>query len=280
MIVARFFKLLFGFPFLRKHYFGLYKKVFKPLSLFKGQIAISTYDRNLKIKLNIDELIQQQIYFLEFYDPQGINFLKKQLTKGDVFIDIGANIGCYSLIASKLVGENGQVYAFEAIKNIHERLVFNVQLNNLKNVTIENKAVHEKTELLEFFVSRHENLGMSSIFHHDAESGKTEKVNAISLDDYFSINKLNRVNLIKMDIEGAELFALKGMQSIISTYRPVVIMEICDDILQNTSYESIDIINYFNDLNYKQSFINEHGEVIDINVNEKNNYFNFVFIPQ
>ncbi|MBL4862663.1 MAG: FkbM family methyltransferase [Crocinitomicaceae bacterium] len=276
---AKFFKLLFKITSFRKHYYGLYKRVFKPFSLFKGLVITSSYDNDLKIKLNIDDCIQQQIYFLDFYDKRGINFLKKHLKKGDGFIDIGANIGSYSLIASKLVGEHGKVHAFEPIEDVYNRLLFNVQLYDLENVTTCKKAIYETKDLLKFFVSSHENLGMSSIFHHDTESGHMERVEAISLDEYVSALNIEKINLIKIDIEGAELFALKGMQNTIKKFRPIIVMEISEDVLQNSSIKSTDVIDFMEEFDYSRCAINQNGEQIDISHDHQNNYYNYAFYP-
>jgi hypothetical protein len=77
--LATFFSWLFGFSFFRKRYYGIYKRVFLPLGLFKGQSTIASYDQTLKLRLDLDEWIQQHIYFLGIYDEKGINFLKKTL---------------------------------------------------------------------------------------------------------------------------------------------------------------------------------------------------------
>jgi FkbM family methyltransferase len=279
ILIAKFFKLIFKLPLFRRHYYGFYSKIFKPLNLFRGKTLISRYDKDLRIKLDIGEWIQQQIYFLDFFDERGIRFLKKHLKKDSVFVDIGANIGCYTLIASKIVGAHGRVYAFEPIKSIFDKLKFNLQLNELQNVVAEKKALYEKTDLLKLHLSSDENLGMSSIFRHDTESGSIEFVEAVSLDEYILAKDFNKLDFIKIDIEGSELFALKGMQNAISKYKPIIMIEISEDVLKNTSVKSTDIVNFIKGFNYIQMAISLNGDTIDINEAAENNYFNFVFYP-
>ena len=67
IILAKLFRLIFKFRFLRKYYYGIYSRIFKPLNLFKGLNIITKYDNDLKIKLSLDEWIQQQIYFLDYF---------------------------------------------------------------------------------------------------------------------------------------------------------------------------------------------------------------------
>lgn len=98
-------------------------------------------------------------------------------------MDIGANIGCYTLIAVKTVGSNGAVYSFEPDPEVHQRLKTNVELNGFQNTVTEKKAVSEKSDTLKIYVSSGENTGMSGIYRHDTENGRIEHVEAIALDD-------------------------------------------------------------------------------------------------
>ena len=276
---GKLFKLLFKIPFLKKRHFGFYKRVFKPLALFKRQTAICRYGKEMKVKVNIDEWIQQQIYFFGSWDEPGTNFIKNHLKKEDIFIDIGANIGSYSLIASELVGEGGSVHAFEPIAGVYERLLFNIELNNLKNIVVNKKAIYEKSGTLNFYVSANENLGMSSIFHHDTESGKTETVEGISLDEYIFSTGINRVDMIKIDIEGAELFALKGMIKVLSVFKPLILMEVSDELSLKSHVKSMDIIDFMKGLNYTMNGLSVEGFPVDFKDNRRGNYTNCVFMP-
>lgn len=278
IILAKLFRLIFKFRFLRKYYYGIYSRIFKPLNLFKGLNIITKYDNDLKIKLSLDEWIQQQIYFLDYFDKNGIEFLRKNLRKDSVFFDIGANIGCYSLIAAKLTRDEGKVFSFEPVKNISNRLNYNMKLNNFKNVVIEKKAVFNKSEKLKLFVSGAENQGMSSIFHHDTESGNTEIVDAVILDDYVKSIDLKRLDIIKIDIEGAEYFAIEGMKNTLKSFKPIIIMEISEDVLKNSSVNKSDILELMQSLNYQQKALSEEGETMDMSTNTNNDYKNYAFV--
>ena len=274
-ILPGIFKFVFRFKFLQKYYFGFYKRLFKPFQLFKGKSAVCKYDKNLKMKVDIDEWIQQHVYFFGMYDISGINFIKSILKKDDIFIDIGANVGCFSLIASELVGENGSVHAFEPVKYVADRLEYNLSLNNIENVSIVRKAVFDKVTTLDLFVSSQENLGMSSILRHDTESGESEKVSAIDLDSYISDEKINKVKLIKIDIEGAEIFALEGMKESLKKFKPHLLIEVSNQVLKHETDRN-KIFDLMKDLEYKRYGIDEEGSLVDINANE-DSFTNFVF---
>jgi hypothetical protein len=110
-ILASIFKLLFRTGFFRRKYYGIVFRIFQPRRMFEGLTRTAMYDRDLKMRLDLDEWVQQHIYFLGYFDPAGIALIKKRLPEEGVFIDIGANIGSYTLVAAKQVGEPGKVIA-------------------------------------------------------------------------------------------------------------------------------------------------------------------------
>ena len=277
-LLAILFKLILKIKPLRKHYFGIYKKIILPKKLFNNLSFNTTYDSSLLIKVNLSDWIQQQIYFVDYSDLNGISYLKKQLKAGNVFIDIGANIGAYSLIASKLVGSNGKVVSFEPVTSICKQLKQNIKLNNLTNIVVEPKAVFDKNTTLELFISDHQNMGMSSILHHSHETGEKQSVQAITIDEYVKIKSLLKIDFIKLDIEGAEINALRGMKQTILKFSPIILMEISDGILENSTTNSTVIYDFMNELNYTPYNINIKGEMLAFNANNAN-YHNYVFLP-
>ncbi len=275
---AKFFKILFIFPFFRKRYFGFYKKLFKPRKLFQGQSTVCRFDSSLKINVDMDEWIQQHIYFFGSWDERGTNFLKLNLNPGDVFFDVGANIGCFSLIASKIVGTEGKVHSFEPVTRVYEKLLANIQLNGLKNITAKRKAVFESSGTLELFVSSNENVGMSSIFHHDTESGQVEIAESISLDEYVQKEGITEIKMIKIDIEGAEIFALRGMKQILKELKPVLIIEISKDVFQNTKMEGNEVLEFMQSMRYEIRKIYKCGHTGPVS-ETKSEYTNYAFFP-
>lgn len=130
-------------------------------------------------------------------------------------VDIGANIGYFTLLFSTLVGENGRVYAFEPEPRNYDLLVKNMEFNGFKNVIPLQKAVSNETGKVELFVDLLESGGHS--IHQAAVQWGNESltkpipVDAASLDDVFK-NEKRPIDIIKMDIQGAEPMALLGMK--------------------------------------------------------------------
>ena len=278
-LLAIVFKFILKIKPLRKHYFGIYKKFILPKKIFSKTNFITKYDSTLKIKVNLSDWIQQQIFFLDYSDINGISFLKKTLKKDNVFIDIGANIGAYTLIASKLVEKTGMVIAFEPVNTINKMLIENIMMNDLTNITVEKKAVYDQNTNLELFISNEQNMGMSSILNHSHESGEKQKIEAITLDNYVQLKKLAKIDLVKIDIEGAEIHALKGMKQSLVKFKPTLIIEISDGILENSSVKSNAIYDFLFDLNYVPYNIDEKGNIKDFSSKDIN-YHNYIFLTK
>jgi len=159
-----------------------------------------------------DEL-QRQMYF-GLYDQAETSLMSKLLSAGDVFLDIGANVGYYSLHASHLVGETGQVHAFEPIPNNAERILSTIQRNEIKNVRVNQVAVGESDGTLELYLGDNElgNSGWASIVPSNRRPNLIH-VPKLSIDQYVADNDIESIRLIKLDVEGAEPEAIAGMQA-------------------------------------------------------------------
>lgn len=278
--LAYFFKFLFKFKPFEKYYFSFYKRLFKPYSLFRGIRTQTRYDRDFKIEVEVEEWIQQHIFFFGVYDAPSIKYIKKLLNPEDVFIDIGANIGTYSISATAALDakQGGMVYAFEPVNSIYQKLTRNIALNGIENIVTHKLALFEENTTLDLFVSSSENLGMSSIFHHDTESGEVEKVKAIKLDDFIEENKIKHVKLIKIDIEGAELFALKGMLETIRKFKPTLLIEISENVLEGNGIKSIEIFKFMKGLNYLPYTLDETGKLLPMETTSDKKITNYVFV--
>ena len=139
-----------------------------------------------------------------------LKLLKKIIKKGDYVVDIGANIGYYTLFFASLVGPTGKVFAFEPEPKNFSILKKNIENNLLDNVTIYQKAVGSKNKNIKMKIS--DSIG----FHHISDHGDLD-VDCIRLDDH-----IQNVNFIKIDAEGYEVEILKGMSNLLQ--RNVTIM--------------------------------------------------------
>jgi len=146
------------------------------------------------------------------WEEKETELVRGQIKEGDTVLDIGAHIGYYTLIFAELVGETGKVYAFEPDPNNFKLLKKNIRVNNYSNVVLINKGVSDKTGNVKFYPRSDGNTGGGRINPIDINIHKKPiEIDVVSLDDYFS----GTVNFIKMDIEGSETMALRGMKNIL-----------------------------------------------------------------
>ena len=162
---------------------------------------------------------------------------KSVVKLGDVVLDLGANIGYYTLLASRLVRSQGHVYAFEPEPTNFSLLNRNIDLNNYTNITTYQKAVSSKSGTMKFFVNT-KDTGAHSLYDLDMEYGASSRrfitVDVVTLDELLP----NLVaNVVKMDIEGAELPALAGMKGIIARSPNLkFFMELCTSRTSRIGY--------------------------------------------
>ena len=145
------------------------------------------------------------------WEPRTTEIFKSVVKEGMTVLDMGAHVGYYTLIAASLVGTKGHVYAFEPVPDTFNLLERNINKYEYKNVTLINKAVADSDGIHRFYVDIKHNAMRSTLseFYHVPNY---INVLTISLDNFLGDTE---VDVIKMDIEGSEMLALKGMRKII-----------------------------------------------------------------
>ena len=162
-------------------------------------------DKNDSLNLSINGI----------YEDFETDLVKKEVRQGDVVIDIGANIGYYTTMFAKLVGNSGKVFAFEPDPTNYELLKKNIDANGFTNVILEQKALSDNHGKMMLNLNNKNTAGHHLDFKNE-NSVNSVKVDVLSLDDYFSDKNID-INFIKMDVEGAESNVIKGMRNILKT---------------------------------------------------------------
>jgi len=147
------------------------------------------------------------------WEPTETHWFSRLLRPGDTFVDVGANVGYFSLVASRLVGREGRVIAFEPDPVAFSLLEKNVRLNRLDNVELVPKAASNAKGTLQLYLAQ-ENRGDHRIYQTD-EGRFAIDVEAVVLDDYLA-NEVGEIDLVKIDTQGAEGVILDGMQAMLS----------------------------------------------------------------
>lgn len=197
-------------------------------------------------------------------EPLETQLVKKQIKEGDVVLDIGANLGYYTLIFARLVGSKGTVYSFEPEPYNFSLLKKNVDINGYKNVRLENAAISNKNGNTRLYLAK-EHTGMHRIYPSRWVSKNYAEVKMIRLDDYFKDDFLkNRISFIKIDVEGSELSVLQGMQSLLDNNKEVKIMlEFVPSSIREFGAKPMDILELIEDNGFKFYFINSDIKKIE-----------------
>lgn len=155
------------------------------------------------------------------FEQHETELVKKEIKKGDIILDIGANIGYYTLIFAKSVGEEGKVFAFEPEPDNFALLKKNVEINDYKNVILVQKAISNKTGRTKLYLCE-EGPGDHRIYDW-LDGRQSIEIEVIRLDDYFK-DYDGKIDFIKMDIQGAEGEAIQGMPNLLDKNKTVKII--------------------------------------------------------
>jgi FkbM family methyltransferase len=167
---------------------------------------------------------------LGIYEPSVIRALQRYLRPGDTCLDVGSHVGYLTILMSHLVGPQGCVAAFEPVPESFHTLHENVALNHLQNVRAECMALGEREGAMTLFCDSAQELSWTpSVAAYTALGADLKRISVPvrTLDDYLRTSHLHP-NLVKIDVEGAELSVLRGASQMLREARPVVLIEIHD----------------------------------------------------
>lgn len=213
----------------KKTFLNLYRKSIQKMSRGRGlgkkpliKNILKNIEGNLKTeftevqgsKMFLDPGDSLDLSINGVYGELDTKIVREQIKEGDIVVDVGANIGYYTLIFAQLVGKSGKVIAFEPEPKNFEILKKNIAINNYDNVIVEQKIVSEKCGSMKLYVSDSDIVG-----HRIQQMGDLEhfvEVESVTLDDYMKkLNLDEKVNFIKIDVEGAEPNVLEGSKEIL-----------------------------------------------------------------
>ena len=192
--------------------------------------------------------VDERIYLYGVYEPAILDLIAKDLKEGGTFVDIGANIGHHSMFAASVVGNTGKVYSFEPIPRIYNQLLDSVHLNKFDNIVkAYNFALGEKDEVKNLYLEP-KNIGGSSLVE---ARGRNEKIEVKIAKGDDTLLNLNKIDLIKIDVEGYEYEVLSGIKDSLTKYKPAIILEFSGEFYKNRTDDHGDkIISLLQNLKY------------------------------
>ncbi len=246
-------------------------------------LMVTDFDRDLALNVDLSEHIESQIFWRGYYSWDQLQVLGSLLKADDVFFDIGANIGEFTLYCAKRL-TGGEVYSFEPVGALHRRLATNVALNGLANVRLLKLALAEAEGEMDIYASNRagtdgsRNAGLPTLYG-DAENGVVESVSVTSLDRFVSEQRLDQIDFIKMDIEGAELSALRGGARTLERFRPTIIIEVNDATCRRAGYDGDEILGFLGSLGYAFRRIGRNGALLDCDRSSLSEFQNLLCLP-
>jgi len=208
------------------------------------------FDNDIKVIASCNDGAGRLLYYFDEYDKIILKLLDNYIKDDMVIVDIGSNIGFYTLFAAKRIN-TGKVIAFEPSPDTFKRLQNNILINNFKNIVANDYAVGKHEGIAELTMCEDsakcyiEKLNTTSKNH-------MEKVKVISLDKYISIHSIPKINYLKVDVEGYELDVLMGGIKLLRHNPPELIqLELYNEFLARNKCTVQNVIDFINPLNYR-----------------------------
>lgn len=260
------------------------RSMVEKIEINKNMVIIEIKKNNYTIKMVLHPIdsaaIPATILSFGDYESQELDMIFKLLKMIDekcIIFDIGANLGWYTLNMLK-DNSHRKVYAFEPIKDTYKKLLKNIKINSLTNVNLYNFGLYEKNKEVDFFYDVTASGASSIADLRELDSTRKVKCSLIKMDDFIKTNNIKRLDFIKCDVEGSELFVYKGGINSIEKFKPIIFSEMLRKWSAKFDYHPNDIIKLFHTINYK-CFVINHNKLQEIKcVNEDTVETNYFFL--
>jgi FkbM family methyltransferase len=211
------------------------------------------YD-GLRVRMFLGNDMSLCLYVGASFEPNEFAFLAEVLEAGMTFLDGGSNDGLYSLFASRRVGASGRVLAVEPSAREHERLLENVALNRLSNVVTLRVALGAESGEAPLAIAEDGHEGQNTIGEVVSNPTVTtaghETVRVTTLDELVADQHLDRLDVVKLDVEGSELDAIRGGRAVLTRFKPILIVEAETERLVSQNATVEDLVHALGELDY------------------------------
>jgi FkbM family methyltransferase len=225
-----------------------------------SETIIDNFDSDIKMSIDKGKQMGAAIYWTGFHEFREFIFLHRFLKPNMIFVDVGANQGEYTLFAAKRL-RSGKVLAFEPLPSISQRLKKNIVLNNLVNVDVFELGLAEEDRELPIYEIEDIHEGLATLYPEEQQKKQAFLIKLVTLDETCETKGINRIDFIKLDIEGGELNALRGATSILKRDRPALMIEINERTYNNAGYTISEVKSLLDDLKYRPYQIGKRGKL-------------------
>lgn len=232
------------------------------------------------LKANLCQQYCGDIFYGVGFEPSELGLVRDFLSDGDVFFDVGANIGVYTLLASRLVGSGGQVHSFEPMTDAFDLLKENVNNDRCLNVTLNQAAVGDEDGEASLYVNAQNAL--SSLGNTQrGQFLKPKKVRLLKLDSYAESSGILVIDFLKIDVEGFEGHVLRGTEVLLSSSpNPVVLSELAQKNFEPLGFSVSEVLSWMRKHGFEVYMVENQTPKLHLLTDnlEKYPYQNFLFI--
>ena len=187
---------------------------------------------NFKIKLDLKEWIDFNIFFWGYYEKYETRYFSKNIRSGITFFDVGANIGYYSLMFS---AKGCRCHSFEPVEGTFSKLLSNIEINSFSNATLNNFGISSSCCSREINISP-DACGNNSL-ENKFQTKQTEQITLKTLDDYCLEKNIDQIDLLKIDVEGHENEVLLGAGNLLYSFKIKKIFIEINDVFHESVYQ-------------------------------------------
>jgi len=234
----------------------LYRTVIDPYLSWRRYGTVARMRAGPRVEIQLPDQIQDRIYFFGTWEPEISDYVASALATGDCFVDVGANIGYFSLLAASIVGNSGTVCAIEASPSIFAVLSRNVMRSGFSNITLHNKAASDAPSRLPIFLGPAENRGatttVASVAVRKGQHLEAE-VPADTLSAIVGEATLLGARLIKIDIEGAEYSLISSIAHLLPRFSAATewLIEISPQAISDQGQSADALLGMFRSAGYE-----------------------------
>lgn len=242
----------------------------KLYKLFQRQLENSgpvwcKYDQDIHFLADLSDRIQRHVLMYGGYrtERRHKNFMIGRIQPGQVVLDIGGHAGYYTLLFAKYTGAGGRVYTFEPNPDNYAILEKNVRRNGFQNVELRREVVSDSDEPLQLYLPHQENTGNGSLYASSDTAYGNIEVQAINPDRFFQERGIEKIDLIKIDVEGHEENVLRGLHHYLSLpaeSSPEVFVEVNELTLRRAGKTPDQIFQLMHSIGYSAYRIEDDGE--------------------
>lgn len=222
------------------------------------RFAVVRLDKGFRMKLDLADPEQLKVYFYgHYHERYEADLVQRLLTEDDVFWDVGANVGYFTLVAATALKNRGQIVAFEPGQNALARLAENLALNTYRNIQIYPVAVTDREGEAVLHLAGDIADSSANLYQAGQTQAGQEVCRTVALDHFLRDEGLRPPDLIKLDAEGAELAVLQGAQGIIASTPPLLLMEMEEKTLLAAGASKAAVAQFLTGYGYRAAHLHK-----------------------